>query len=232
MVAQQTVSPLPVAGSVLTPRRLAIFAAIGPVLFWVVALGVVTPLEWGFLHSIGWRETGPSPIPYPSSTSLGTFGWLQILNFCQFGLSLIALAIGLSQSVVPRPRVGVVFVFLAGVAGLASMFKTDLTYARPVTWHGWIHALAFVLLIIAFIAGVVAFAAEMRKDRRWRWVGFAGPGLLVLALVVGAASNRLLPPLPYYIPGPLQIVFAWYELLALRLLLLPPGAADRPPAEP
>jgi len=231
MVAQQGLSPLPLAGSILTTRRLAIFAAIGPVLFWVVALGIVTPLEWGFLHSLGWRETGPSPIPYPSATALGPFGWLQILNFGQFGLSLIALAIGLWKSVVPRPRVGITFIFFAGVSVLASMFKTDPTSGTPMTWHGWIHALAFVLLIVSFVVSAVALAVEMRKNERWRWVGFSGPGLLALAILVGA-TNRLLPPMPFASVHSLLVVFAWYVLLALRLLLLPAGAAERRTTEP
>jgi len=231
MVAQEGLSQLPLAGSILTTRRLAIFAAIGPVLFWVVALGVVTPLERGFLYSLGWRETGPSPIPYPSATALGSFGWLQILNFGQFGLSLIALAIGLWKSVVPRPRVGITFVFLAGVSGLASMFKTDPTSGTPMTWHGWIHAVAFVLLVVSFVVSVVSLAVELRKNERWRWVGFSGPGLLALTILVGA-SNRLLPPLPFASVHSLVVIFAWYVLLALRLLLLPPGPVDRRTAEP
>lgn len=221
MVAQQTVWPMPFAGSLLTTRRLAVFAAIGPLLFWVVAHWVVTPLEWGFLLSLGWRETGPSPIPYPSATSLGPFGWIQILNFGQVGLSLMALAIGLWKSVVPRPRVGVTFVFLAGVSLLAAMFKTDPTSGQPLTWHGWIHALAFVFYVVTSVGGAVALAVEMRKNDRWRWVGFSGSGLLVLAILFGVASNKLVLSLPYYI-GPTVLVAVWYELLALRLLLLRP----------
>lgn len=221
MVAQPTARPMPFAGSLLTTRRLAIFAATGPILFWIVALGVVTPLEWGFLHSLGWHETGPSPLPYPSATSLGPVGWIQILNFGQLGLSLIALAIGLWKAVMPRPRVGIAFVFLAGVAGLASMFKTDPSTGTPMTWHGWIHGIAFVVLVVTFMVSAVALAVEMRKNELWRWVGFSGPGLLALAIFFGFAS-RFLPPLPYYIPGPLLLIFAWYELLALRLLFLRP----------
>jgi len=203
----------------LTTRRLAVFAAIGPVLFWIV-VGVVTALEWDFLHSLGWRETGPSPLPYPSITSLGPFGWLQILNFGQGGLATIALAIGLWMSVTPRPRVGIVFLFLGGVSGLTSMFKTDPTSGMPMTWHGWLHVLGFVLLVISFVGSTVAFAIGMRQSERWRWVGYAGLVLLVLA-ILATATGRLLPRLPFIYVGPsLLIPFAWHELLALRLLLL------------
>lgn len=211
--------------AVFTVRRLAIFATIGPVLFWVVALGVVTPLERSFLHSLGWRETGLSPVPYPSATALGAFGWLQILNFGQMGLSLVALAIGLWRSVVPRPRVGITFVFLAGVALLASMFKTDPTSGTPVTWHGWIHSLAFVLLVVSFAGGVIALAIELRTTDRWRWVGYSGLGLLALALL---PFGRLLPPLPFIDVAKLVVGFAWFELLAVRLVFLaPPEVSDR-----
>jgi len=205
--------------SALTVRRLAVIAAVGPVLFLVVALGVVTPLERDFLHSLGWRETGPSSLPDLSIMALGAIGWLQILNFGQLGLSLIALTVGLWKSVVPRPRVGAAFIFLGGVAWLASMFKADPSPGTPVTWHGWLNALAFVLLIVSFVLGALALAVEMRKNDRWRWVGFSGPGLLALAILV-AVTSRLLPALPIYTVRPLLIVFAWYELLAVRLFLL------------
>lgn len=199
-------------------RRLALFASIGPVLFWVI-VAILTSLEWNFLHSLGWRPDGPSKVPYPSSTALGPYGWLQVINFGQAGLALIALAAGLWRTV--RARVGVAFVFLAAVALLASMFKTDPSNGQPMTWHGWIHALAFVFYVVTSVGGAVALAVEMRKNDRWRWVGFSGSGLLVLAILFGVASNKLVLSLPYYI-GPTVLVAVWYELLALRLLLLRP----------
>jgi hypothetical protein len=213
--------------SALTVRHLAAFAAAGTVVFWLVALGIVTPLERDFLHSLGWRETGPSSLPDLSLLALGPIGWLQILNFGQLGLSLIALTAGLWKSLVPRPRVGATFILLGGVAWLASMFKADPSPGTPVSWHGWLNALAFGLVIVAFVLGALTLAVEMRKDERWRWVGFSGPSLLALTILVGAA-NRLLPPLPFAGVHPLLVVFAWYELLALRLLFLTRSETARP----
>jgi len=223
--------PTPRVLPALTVRRLAVIAAAGPVLFWVVALGVVTPLERGFLHSLDWRETGPGSLPDLSILALGTVGWLQILNFGQLGLSLIALTVGLWKSVVPRPLVGGAFIFLGGVAWLASMFKADPSPGTPVSWHGWLNALAFMLVIVAFVLGALALAIEMRKNERWRWVGFSGPCLLALMILVGA-TNRFLPPQPFAGVHPLLVVFAWYELLALRLLFLARSDISQRPTPP
>lgn len=201
----------------MTVRRLALFASIGPVLFWVI-VAILTSLEWNFLHSLGWRPDGPSKVPYPSSTALGPYGWLQVINFGQAGLALVALAVGLWRTV--RARVGVVFVFLAGVAILASMFKTDPSNGQPMTWHGWIHAIAFVLLIVSSILGILFLAFQWRKDTRWRWIGVMGVALIVLAIAIPRIESRLVPSAPFASIHGLVLLFAWYELLALRLLSL------------
>jgi Protein of unknown function (DUF998) len=127
-------------------RRLALFGAVGPVLFVAIAI-VMTVLEWDFLHRLGWHLVQDSSVPYPSSTAMGPYGLLQTFNFIQVGLSVMATAVGLWRTVQPRPRVGIGFVFLGAVAMLLAMFTTDGTTNQPTTWHGLIHGLAFVLLL-------------------------------------------------------------------------------------
>src|ERR1700694_2190548 len=93
-------------------RRLALAGSIGPALF-VVIVFVVTVLEWDFLHRLGWHLVQNSSVPYPSSTALGPYGWLQTLNFIQLGLSIIAIGICLWSTA--AVRVGASLVLVAGV---------------------------------------------------------------------------------------------------------------------
>lgn len=204
---------------VITTRRLAVVAVVGPALFWIV-VALLTALEWEFLHGLGWRLVSDNRVAYPSSTALGQFGWVQVLNFGQVGVALTALAIGLWKSVQPRPTVGISFVFIAGVACIASMFKTDppISSISQVTWHGWIHALAFVVLALSSILGMLTLAWGLRKDARWKVVDYAGIGFLVLFFAT-LFGNRFVPS----ISGLVQIVsllvlFGWYEVLAVRLV--------------
>ena len=209
-------------------RRFALAGVVGPPLFWIV-VAIVTFLEWDFLHRIGWDLVRNPRVAYPSSTALGEFGWLQVLNFSQVGLAIIALALGLWTSTRPRPRIGIVFVFLGGAALLASMFKTDppLNSLSSVTWHGWIHALAFVLLTFSTLLAMFTLAFGFRKDDRWRVVGYLGIAFAFVFLVALVIGGRAFPSVSGIISiFTLLVLFGWYELLALRLLWLSTERSD------
>ena len=150
---------------VLSTRRLALVGSIGPALFVAIAV-VMTVLEWDFLHRLGWHLMQGSSVPYPSATAMGPYGLLQTLNFIQVGVSVIAIAIALWKTVLPRPRVGAGLVFLAGVAMVLAMFTTDGTTNQPTTWHGWIHGLSFLLLLFSTLLGAVALAVQLRNIHR------------------------------------------------------------------
>ena len=206
---------------VLTTRRLALFGAIGPVVFVGVVI-VVTFLEWDFLHARGWHLVQDSRVVYPSTTAMGPYGLLQTLNFLQIGVAVIAVALGLWRTVTPRPRVGTAFVVLAGVSFLLSSFTTDGTNGTPTTWHGTIHALAFLLLVFATLIGALVIAVQLRKDPAWRLVAYVAPVVpivLVVSLFLTGAVRQA---------GGLLSVFSilamlgWYALLGWRVLTLTP----------
>jgi hypothetical protein len=201
-----------------------LFGAIGPIVFVVVVI-VLTVLEWDFLHARGWHLLQDSPVVYPSATAMGPYGLLQTLNFLQMGLAVIAVAIGMWRTVTPRPRVGVGFVLAAGIAFLLSSFTTDGTSATPTTWHGYIHGLAFLLVLFSTLFGAIALAFQLRRDRRWQLLAAVAPavpivlvGSLVLTGAVRQAGGLL------NVIGILAIV-GWYAALGWRLLTLTPKAA-------
>jgi len=204
---------------ILSTRRLALAASIGPVLFVAIAI-VMTVLEWDFLHRMGWHLVQDSSVPFPSTTAMGPYGLLQTLNFIQFGLSVIALAAGLWRTVRPRPRVGIAFVALAGVAILLSMFTTDGTTNQPTTWHGTIHSLAFILHLLATLLGAVALAVQLRNNAQWRSVARAAIGvpIAVIATFLLAGGVKQAGGLLSILS--LLVIIVWYELVVLRLMFL------------
>jgi hypothetical protein len=204
---------------VLNPRRLALVGSISPVIFVLVVI-VVTALEWDFLHGLGWHLIQNSNIVYPSATAMGPYGWLQTLNFLQLGLAIIALATGLWMTVKPRPRVGLGFVFLAGIAIVLALFTTDGTGGTPTSWHGTIHGVAFILMLFSTLIGSLVLAFQLRNNPQWRpvaAVSVAVPIAIIGTLVLSGAVKQAGGLLGIAI---LLVIFGWYELLALRLLTL------------
>jgi hypothetical protein len=125
-----------VAGLLMLP----LFAATVVVLTW---------LEWDFLHGLGWTVVHAHDVNYPSSLARGDLGRVQSLNFAVLGLLTVLFARGLRTQFVRR-RSGVAASGAFGAAalgGLLSVFPTDLP-GEPATWHGLLHGVGFVLLML------------------------------------------------------------------------------------
>jgi hypothetical protein len=121
--------------------------------------------------------------------------------------------------------VGVGLVLAVGIAFLLSSFTTDGTSATPTTWHGYIHGLAFLLVLFSTLFGAITLAFQLRRDTSWQLVAAVAPavpivlvGSLVLTGAVRQAGGML------NVIGILAIV-GWYGVLGWRLLTLTPKAA-------
>lgn len=138
--------------------RLADAVVIGPVVFGAT-IAALTYLEYGFMVGLGWDPVQSSDVPWPSALALGPYGWLQVanfvFNFVFFGLTLIAFSLGLHRGVRTSGRgskVGPALMIVAGVAMVLLGFKTDPSEsAVNQTWHGLIHSLAFLLLVLSLL---------------------------------------------------------------------------------
>jgi hypothetical protein len=201
----------------LTTRRVALAGSLAPALFVVIVL-VITVLEWDFLHRLGWHLVQDSPVVYPSATAMGPYGWLQTLNFIQLGLSVTALAIGLLRAT--RARLGAGFVLLGGVALILAMFTTDGTSDQPTSWHGWIHALSYLLLLFSTLLGAVALAIQLRSSAQWRGVARAAIAVPIAVIATFLLAGGIKQAGGLLSIVSLLVIFGWYELLALRLLSL------------
>lgn len=200
----------------MSTRKLALLASIGPVL-WLVVVAILTVLEWDFLRGLGWDPLRTTDVPYPSSTALGPYGWLQILNFLQLAVAVLALAVGLWRVLRPRARVGIAAVAMLGVAFLLAAFPTD-GGMEVKSWHGAIHAGAFLLLVLSSFTGEIALGISLRRHEGWEPVGRASQGAAVLFIGFAIAASVIEPLGSLFSSLVVLTIFAWVELLALRLL--------------
>jgi hypothetical protein len=196
-------------------RRAALAGMIGPALF-AFLIVLLTLLEYDFMRGLSWHPIRESDVPWPSALALGPYGWLQVANFILFGFLLITFAIGLQREL-PAKKWALVSPALLVVAGIALIFcgfKTDPHLADgPRTIQGWIHTVAFFLLLGSLIPSIFFFWRLLRKDPRWR--GYDWYALIsgVLALVTFP-----LPGVGFYIS--LIVMLTWIEVMALRLWVI------------
>ncbi|HSR22918.1 MAG TPA: hypothetical protein VLW53_05180, partial [Candidatus Eisenbacteria bacterium] len=78
----------------LVTRRTAAIAGIvlGPL--WLGTVALITWAEYDFLRSLGWTLTQSHDVPYPSATSRGDFGVVQIVNFALAGVLAAVFLVG------------------------------------------------------------------------------------------------------------------------------------------
>ena len=94
-------------------------------------------------------------------------------------------------------------------------FRVDvpmLTGGNPATWHGWVHAIAFLLIIATGVLAPLTMAPAARGDPGWRpiaVVSVAASALVVVFLFLPWGNATFL----------LAIVtlFAWMAAIAVRL---------------
>jgi heme exporter protein D len=200
----------------MATRKLALAGLIGPPLFAAIVV-FLTAIEWDFLHGIGWSAglfVNPDP-PWPSSTALGDYGFLQVLNFLQLGVSVLALAFALFRLLDVRRKVGPTLLALAGAALLGSAFRTDYGTVRggsPDTWNGVIHGIAFFVFALSLLASMFGLTAQFRRDQRWRSLSryslIAGVSALAAIIANFAGAGNLF----FYVF--LAVTLSWLALVA------------------
>jgi hypothetical protein len=118
------------------------------------------------------ETSGASNVFWTSTLALGPVGWLQVLSFAFFRLTLIIFALGLHRAVASSgrpPWAAQALLVVAGVALVLAAFKTDPHLMQgPQTWHGTIHFLAFLLLVLSFFLSLFFWWRRLRGDPRWR----------------------------------------------------------------
>jgi hypothetical protein len=199
-------------------RRAGAIAGIlaGP--FFLVSVGLNTWASLGYLHQLGWEFVGGEQVPWPSSLARGPYGWAQVATFVITGMLIVILAVAVRDELPQKRTSGVAVVLLAllGVALILAAFKVDvpmLSGGSPAMWHGWVHGIAFLLIIATSVLAPLTMALAMRGDPSWRPIAVASvvAGALVVVFLFlpwGNASFLLA----------IITLFAWIAAVAGRLL--------------
>jgi hypothetical protein len=187
----------------------------GPLFLTAVAANTWASLD--FLHGIGWQLIGGKDIPWPSSLAVGPYGWVQIAAFLCAGVLTVLFGLGLRHGLPPRRRSTAVVVLMitAGAAIAASAFPVDATMidtGHASTWHGWIHGIAFLVVLPSILLAPIMTALAIRDDPRWHGLGL--PSLaatpIMIALLAAPLGNA-----GFYLF--LAVAFGWIAAIASRL---------------
>ena len=185
--------------------------------FFLISVGLNTWASLDYLKQLGWEFVGGAQVPWPSSLARGPYGWVQIATFVITGLAILTFAVALRDRLPRRRASGIAVALLAllGVALILAAFRVDtpmLSGGSPATWHGWVHAIAFLLIIATGVLAPLTMALAARGDPGWRptaLVSVAASALFVVFLILpwGNASFLLA----------IVTLFAWIEAVAVRL---------------
>jgi len=198
-------------------RRAGVLAGLlaGPI--FLVSVGLNTWASVGYLQQLGWEFVGGEQVPWPSSLARGPYGWAQIATFVITGTLIVILAVAVRDQLPHRRASGFAVVLLAllGLALILAGFRVDvpmLSGGTPATWNGWVHGIAFLLIIATGVLAPLTMALAVRRDPRWRpiaVVSVAASALVVVFLFLPWGNATFL----------LAIVtlFAWIASAAVRL---------------
>jgi hypothetical protein len=185
--------------------------------FFLISVGLNSWASIDYLHRLGWAFVGGEQVPWPSSLASGPYGWVQVATFVITGLLMMVLAIAVRDQL-PRRRASSFAVLLLGLLGVAlilAAFRVDTSMLRggnPDTWHGWIHEIAFLLIIATGVLAPLTMGFAVRGDRSWRPIGVvsvAATALLVVFLIFPWGNAPFLMAI--------LTLFGWIAALAARL---------------
>jgi hypothetical protein len=202
------------------------FAGILAGLFFLVSVGLNTWASLDYLHQLGWEFVGGEQVPWPSSLARGPHG-AQVATFVISGLLILIFALAVRDQL-PQRRVSgfaVVLLALLGLALILAAFRVDvpmLSGGSPATWHGWVHGIAFLLIIAAGALAPLAMAAGVRGDPGWRPIA-----VVSLAATVVFVVFLFLPWCNATFLLAIITLFAWIAAVAVRLATLRQSQQDQ-----
>ena len=198
-------------------RRAGVIAGLVAGPFFLISVGLNTWASIDYLHGLGWEFVGGGQVPWPSSLARGPYGWAQVVTFVVTGLMIVILAAAVRDQL-PRRRTrsfAIVLLALLGVALMLAAFSVDtpmLSGGDPETWSGWVHGIAFVLIIAMGVLAPLAMALAVRGYRSWRPIGVvsvAASALFVVFLILPWGNASFLMAV--------VALFAWIAAVAVRL---------------
>jgi hypothetical protein len=211
--------------------------------------GIVGPILFVLAFTIdGFFTPGYNPMTdVVSFLELGSTGWIQSLNFIITGLFLMLFALGYFLWM--RPGSGrawlIVTAGLIALSGvglvMAGPFLPDPPGTMPFSLHGILHTVAFTMVFLPLGLACLVIGGKFIRTPGWRLHGgyslvaglfpiFAALGSLFSSFVTSSASSAAVSATSsqFAVGGLVNrvliiVAFAWYVILASRLLLRTSG---------
>ena len=172
----------------------------------------------------------------PSLLSLGSLGWLQILNFVAAGLLFIGGAVGMRRASATKWSSVLIGAFGVSmiIGGLFPVdgglgFPAGAPVGRPSTmsWHAMVHLAALATGFASLAAACVVFARDDWAAGRRRWSTYsAAVGVLAatcfVAVNTGLTNGNLLPLWLALVVG-----WTWASVMPARLVRLAWHGSER-----
>lgn len=163
-----------------------------------------------------------------SYLSLGPGGWIQMADFVLCGLLFIAGATAVRQVMQAGPghRWAPRLIAIMGVAMVVGgVFRIDPSFGYPpgapagkpdtLSWHGVLHAGAFTVAIMSWLAASFAFALWFLAQQQRAWAAYsAAVGLALLAPV----ATIIAPPGALLIYAAATFGWTWTSAVIAYLL--------------
>jgi hypothetical protein len=169
-------------------RQLAWAGIIGPTLF------VVTfTLE-------GWLRPGYEPLRmYVSELSLGSRGWIQIINFVVFGLLFLVFTRGVAAEFQSgkASRGGLILLTIIAICYLVSgpfVMDPTGTSLNQMTFHGTLHGIFGGIVFSLMPVSCFVFLRRFREDPKWQflqWWTLALGTIIAAAVVLLTVATKL-----------------------------------------
>jgi hypothetical protein len=198
-------------------RNLRVAGAAGMAMYPIFAITVIllTWLEWDFLRRTGWTVLHDHRVNYPSALARGDLGLLQSLNFLLVGVLAVIFGQGLRTQFIHRWSGIVATIGLAavGLSGILSAFVTDLP-GESSTWHGMLHGVGFLLLMLGAAVTFVASGLALRGAPGWKGYWVYSLMNVPLAIAVAAALS-IFDQVSFY--GLVTVLLSWFAIMGWRL---------------
>ncbi len=184
--------------------------------------GILAPILFVGIFTVeGLLRPGYSAFSmYISALSLGSRGWIQIVNFILFGLLLLVFSLGIAvrfpAGKTPRAAI-VLLIIIAALILLSGPFVMDPagTLQDRMTLHGTVHGifggLVFVLMPISIFTLLRSFRADHKWHNLYGWTLAIGIFDALAVLVFTIASKA---------PSLVSIFSPWIGLIQ-RTALIP-----------
>lgn len=186
---------------------------LGPILFATVTLSLTT-IKYDFLRGLGWHPINDPTFDWPSGLALGPYGFIMTLTFIVSGLLMSTLGLRLRAHLKPGvwTWIGSTLLVAAGIALACLAFPTDPTIRNyPLTWHGFLHDMFFVILGLSLMPGMLILGKSFREMEGWH----------NFSIYTWSTAALALPT--FFLKGAFFYVFLfsillWAELVAWKLV--------------